>query len=246
MKSIRDSLGDPGLIGVLGRPFYGIYHFLRDSILTSLPRARRLDHEFDSKFGVKTVPCLRLDELGVVSGDAKFCAFYQAIRPTEFDAVINRIRIRHEEFFFLDFGSGMGRALLLASDLPFKKIIGIEFSYWLHQTAKENIRKYKNESQKCRDIESIYIDAAQYPIPEEKVVFFFYNPFKPEVLAKVLDNIQKSLEEKPREAFILYYNPVCLELFNMTAFEEIRVTKRYAVFRFPVGSKQPARAETIG
>lgn len=73
IKSIKHSLDEPGLIGVVGRRLYGIYHFLRESIIPSFRRARRLDHEFDSKFGVKTMPCLRLDELGVVSGNAKFC-----------------------------------------------------------------------------------------------------------------------------------------------------------------------------
>jgi hypothetical protein len=240
INSIKQSLDEPGLIGSMGRPLYRIYNFLRESIIPSLRRARRLDREFDSKFGVKTMPCIRLDELGIDSSNAQFCTFYQAIRPTEFDEILNCIRLRHEEFFFIDFGSGMGRALLLASELPFKKVIGIEFSYWLHQTAKENIRKYKSASQKCSHIEPVYMDATQYQIPREKVVFFFYNPFKGEVMAKVLDNIQKSLEENPREAFILYYNPVCLQLFNGSAFEELTITNRYAVFRFPVNAKQPA------
>jgi hypothetical protein len=237
IRSLKDSLDGPGLIGALGRPAYRIYNLLRESLIPSLRHARRLDHEFDSKFGVSAKACIRLDELGIASVNAKFGTFYEAIRPNEFNAVIDRIRIRHEEFFFIDFGSGMGRALLLASELPFKKIIGIEFSQRLHKTAMENIRKYKSESQKCRDIESIYMDATEYTIPKEKAIFFFYNPFKGEVMAKVLGNIQKSLEENPREAFILYYNPVCVELFNWTTFEELAVTKRYAVFRFPFDTK---------
>jgi hypothetical protein len=225
------------LIGALGEPLYHIYNLLRESIIPSLRRARRLDHGFDSKFGVITKACISLDELGISGGNAKFGTFYEAIRPTEFDEIINCIRIRHEEFFFIDFGSGMGRALLLASDLPFKKIVGIEFSRRLHQTALENICRYKSESQKCRNIESICMDATQYRIPREKAVFFFYNPFKGAAMEKVLDNIQKSLEKNPREAFILYYNPVCIELFNGSAFEELKVAKRYAVFRFAVDTR---------
>jgi SAM-dependent methyltransferase len=240
ISSIKDSLDEPGLIGALGRPLYRGYNLLRETLIPSLRRARRLDHEFDSKFGVITKACISLDELEMTGGNAKFGAFYEAIRPTEFDEVISCIRIRHEEFFFIDFGSGMGRALLLASELPFKKIVGVEFSRRLHRTAMENLCKYKSESQKCLDIESICMDATQYQIPREKAVFFFYNPFKGEVMAKVLDNIRKSLEKNPREAFILYYNPVCIELFEGTAFEELKVAKRYAAFRFPVEVGQPA------
>lgn len=241
IKSIKGSLDEPGLIGALGGPLYNIYYRLKHSLVPSLRRARRLDHEFDSKFGVNTKANLSLDDLDIDSDNARFGNRYQAIRPAEFDDVINCIRIRHEEFSFIDFGSGMGRALLLASELPFRRIIGIEFSQRLHQTALENICKYRSESQNCRDIESICVDATQYPIPKEKAVFFLYNPFKGEVMAKVLDNIQKSLKENPREAFILYYNPVCVEVFNGSTFEELKVTKRYAVFRFPVDARRPAR-----
>ncbi len=212
IRSIKDSLDEPGLIGALGRPLYNIYYLLKQSLIPSSRRARRLDREFDSKFGVNTKAYISLDKLEIASGNAKYGNPYQPVRPPEFDEVINCIRIRHEEFFFIDFGSGMGRALLLASELPFKRIVGIEFSQQLHQTAVENIYKYKSGSQKCRDIELICMEATQYPIPKEKAVFFFYNPFKGEVMAKVLDNIQKSLEENPREVFILYYDPLWLEL----------------------------------
>jgi hypothetical protein len=246
ISNIKDALDGPGLIGALGGPLYRTYNLLRESLIPSLRRARRLDHEFDSKFCVTTRACISLDELGITGGNAKFGTFYEAIRPTEFDEIINCIRIRHEEFFFIDFGSGMGRALLLASDFPFKKIIGIEFSRRLHQTAMENICKYQSEYQKCRNIEPICMDATQYMIPGEKAVFFLYNPFKGAVMAKVLDNIQKSLEESPREAFILYYNPVCLELFNGSAFEKLKVARRYAVLGFPADAGQRSEGGAAG
>ncbi len=227
IKSVRDSLERPGL----GRAVYNVYYLLRESLVPSLRRARRLDHEFDSKFGVATKAYIDLSDLKIPNDAARYGNHYQAVRPTEFEEIIGHIRIRHEEFLFIDFGSGMGRALLLASESPFKKIIGIEFSQELHQIALDNIRKYRSGSQKCRDIEAICMEATQYRIPREKAVFFFYNPFKEEVMAKVLENIRMSLEESPREAFVLYYNPVCGDLFKKSFFEEVKVTRLYAVFR---------------
>jgi hypothetical protein len=47
-----------------------------------------------------------------------------------------------QDFTFIDLGSGKGRALLMASAYPFKRIIGVEFMPELHRVAQENIRKY--------------------------------------------------------------------------------------------------------
>ena len=48
------------------------------------------------------------------------------------------------DFTFIDLGSGKGRVLLMASDYPFKKIIGVEFMPELHRAAQENITGYSN------------------------------------------------------------------------------------------------------
>jgi hypothetical protein len=47
-----------------------------------------------------------------------------------------------QDFTFIDLGSGKGRVLLMASDYPFKRIIGVEFMPELQRVAQENIRKY--------------------------------------------------------------------------------------------------------
>jgi tRNA G46 methylase TrmB len=46
--------------------------------------------------------------------------------------MVSRLNISFEDFTFFDFGSGKGRALHLASEFPFKNIIGVEFSSKLH------------------------------------------------------------------------------------------------------------------
>ncbi|MBZ5489392.1 MAG: class I SAM-dependent methyltransferase [Acidobacteriia bacterium] len=47
-----------------------------------------------------------------------------------------------QDFTFIDLGSGKGRALLMAAQYGFKRIIGVEFMPELHRVAQENIRKY--------------------------------------------------------------------------------------------------------
>ncbi len=71
-------------------------------------------------------------------------------------------------FVFVDLGSGKGRALLVASTLPFLRVEGVEFSAELHQIALDNIRKY---SRVKAPILTYQVDAREYRIPREPCLF---------------------------------------------------------------------------
>src|SRR5262249_40491728 len=146
---------------------------------------------------------------------------YEAIGLNLFREAISHIPEPLNDFLFIDFGSGKGRALLLAAEQPFRKIIGIEFSAKLHQIALSNVERYKAKTNKHCDIESICMDATRYQIPNERAVYYFFNPFNEVVLAKVLGNIQNSIKEHPRSVYISYCNPIHIGVFNEFAFDKI-------------------------
>ena len=68
---------------------------------------------------------------------------------------------------FVDFGSGKGRAILVASRLPFRKVIGVEYSEPLTKIAQENISIFRKHHTIC-DIEAVWADAAwTFPFPPD-------------------------------------------------------------------------------
>jgi len=75
-------------------------------------------------------------------------------------------------FTFVDLGSGKGERLLMASDYPFRRIVGVELLPTLHHAAQENLGKYRNESQKCFALESICADATEFSFPTDPLVSF--------------------------------------------------------------------------
>jgi hypothetical protein len=162
--------------------------------------------EFDDEHGVKTEYFISLDDLDV-RDKAEFRTDYQATNPAALHKLLNGLQISYDDFVFIDLGSGMGRAVLVASEFPFKKIIGVEFSSELHRVAEQNIRNFRNAKQRCHNIELICRDALDYPIPPEKIVFYLYNPFRGPIMQGVLENVQRSLEDSPREILITYFNP---------------------------------------
>src|SRR5262249_37060190 len=109
--------------------------------------------------------------------------------------------------------------------------IGVEFSTKLHQIAVENIDRYRKGTHSISDIESICVDATAYPIPDEKAVYYFFNPFNEVVMAKVLGNIQKSINEHPRTVYISYCNPIHIGVFNQFAFDKIAAGDKFALFK---------------
>ena len=124
-----------------------------------------------------------------------------------FRDAIGALPIDYRRFVFIDFGSGKGRAILLATEFPFKRIVGVEFSEELHRIAQDNIRRFRSDISKCKDVESVCMDAVDYPLPDDCLVCYFCNPFDATLMAQVLSNIRKSFLRNPREIFIVYYNP---------------------------------------
>src|ERR1700733_11175689 len=123
-------------------------------------------------------------------------------------AAILNLAIDFEKFLFIDLGSGKGRALLLASNFPFKQIIGIEFSRELHVSAEQNIRKYSSPEQRCKSIKSICTDLTEFSLPPEPLVLYLNVPCDGLPLVKAVDNIRRSLREKPRPIYVVFMSPV--------------------------------------
>lgn len=95
--------------------------------------------------------------------------------------------------------------MLVASEFPFDVICGVEFSQDLHAIAQENIRRYRNPKQVCRDIKSVYGDAIEFAPAELSTLHIFYSPFRQNVMQSVCKNIASSLSHLPRESMILFY-----------------------------------------
>jgi SAM-dependent methyltransferase len=135
------------------------------------------------------------------------------------------------DFIFIDLGSGKGRTLLMASDYPFRRIVGVELVPVLHQGAQENLAKYRGESQKCFALESICGDATEFPFPNEPTVLYLFNPFPESGLRRMMANLEKSLRQHPRAVYVLYHNPLLENVLRESAGLRIRrATHQYAVY----------------
>jgi hypothetical protein len=144
-------------------------------------------------------------ELGVRTrgyGDLR----YEPTPAGIFHEMIARIPFDPRDFAFVDLGSGKGKVLMLAARYPFRRVLGVELWEDLHRIALANLASCRNGE--CARIESVLMDAADFAVPEEPLVLYFFNPFPAEVLARVLANLRESLTRAPRRVYLLFYAPV--------------------------------------
>jgi SAM-dependent methyltransferase len=120
-----------------------------------------------------------------------------------------QLAVRTGEDALLDYGCGMGRAVVLAATKPFRRVVGVEISPALAAVASENVRRARKRL-KC-EVHLEVADATTYPVPDDITVVHLFNPFTGDTLARTVGNIQESLRRKPRDLTIVFGNPVWFE-----------------------------------
>src|ERR1700683_5474937 len=206
-----------------------LWNFLRDST-PSRRRQRYGDMEYDWEHRVNTTS-------GTVGWRARLLgAFHSPYQPTEpalFREMMASLPIAVDEFTFVDIGSGKGRTLLMASEHPFSKIVGVEWSAELHRVAEENIRAYKSATQRCSQIEAVCADACEFAFPGGPLMLCLFNPLPVEGMRRMVANLEKSLAENPRIVWVLYHNPLLEHVIGERAgFVKVGGSEQYSIFSF--------------
>ncbi len=178
------------------------------------------DFLFDWKYRVETINTIQLQDLKIDSTNKEFGVYYEGTNAFVFKQIFSQLKgLDISQSYFVDFGSGKGKAMFLAAEKGFKKVTGIEFSSELVEICKKNIEIFKKKSKSKTDFLVIHADASEYPIPPDANVLFFSNPFTEVLTTKVIDNILKSYKASPKEIWLLHLYPQgnrafekCLEL----------------------------------
>jgi Histone methylation protein DOT1 len=208
-----------------------LWEFLRDSTPSRL-RSRFGDAEYDWDYRVNTTS-------GAVAWrDRLLGVFNSPYQPTErelfhemMDALEQQTGISFTDFTFIDLGSGKGRSLLMASDYPFRRILGIELLPSLNKIAQQNLVQYQSESQKCFAMESICADATAFTLPEDALVIYLFNPFPESGLRRALANLEESLHQHPRPIYLVYHNPQLEAVVReYSSLKRIAATHQYSIF----------------
>jgi SAM-dependent methyltransferase len=205
------------------------------------------DQWFDRTRNVHTSGDVSLRKAGIAPEEVRDSEWYVPARPVHIRQALAALPTRDVSgYSYVDFGSGKGRTLFVAAELPFRQIIGVERSSMLHRQACANIRNFRFWKVRCRRIESIHADAVDFRFPDSKLVVYFFNPFGADTMRKVMKNLASSLERNPRHVVVVLLWPRCGDqVLEVEGMRVIRSTQRhqiFAVYNEDVRSQQGTRA----
>jgi SAM-dependent methyltransferase len=116
---------------------------------------------------------------------------------------------------FIDIGCGKGRALVVACEYPFARLIGIELSRLVARVAQRNFAKLLQRSEGFSRVSIVEGDASQPPLQPGSNVLFFYNSFTGEPVKTLIASIRRHIDANPASKnWLVCYNPVSFKEFD--------------------------------
>jgi SAM-dependent methyltransferase len=187
------------------------------------PPNRSATHPFDKECGTDTGGYLSPEELVTGQKHDALNYGYSAIAPSVFREACQRWRDtlpavagRIEAYTFVDAGAGKGRALLLASELPFRKIIGVELNPALAQIAQRNVARWRRAARTKSNIRVVQEDALNFRWPRPPLLIYLYNPFDCSLIAQLAENLSAIRAIGSGLIDVLYVNPTCTDVLTST------------------------------
>ena len=183
-------------------------------LLTRLRRAPER-HPFDRAHGTDTTGLIPADELQTQHPSSAHTTAYYPMSPSRFHGAIHlwlRSSPTHpiEQTTFVDLGCGKGRALLLASELPFRQAIGLELHPRLAEIAEANLRLWRAAGRARCPATVLHADAADLELPPGPCLLYLFHPFTEPVTRRLVQNLRA---QQPAALDLLYFNPEAAALW---------------------------------
>ncbi|HWA94044.1 MAG TPA: class I SAM-dependent methyltransferase [Terracidiphilus sp.] len=177
--------------------------------------------EFDKAHNTETTRTVHRRRLRVGNSAQS----YFATQPEFFKRACSYLPEEAKNYRFFDLGSGKGRVLIMAHEHGFQHVAGVELSQSLIAICKRNLAKLG-----ITDVEVYAEDASVIQLPDEPLVIFMYNPFKPPIFNKVVDHLIKHT----RPVYLVYVTPMYKRVIQETGhFTPIVELPYLAVYKNP-------------
>jgi SAM-dependent methyltransferase len=164
-------------------------------------------HPFDRQYGIDTsgvVPVEMITSDKILSHKINP---YGASQPSIIRRAITALGTT-DDYEFIDLGCGKGRAMVVASEFPFRRIAGIELSPDLTKVARRNIATLQRRFPARPPLEAVEGNAITFPLPKAKLVLFFCHSFGEELLSQLISSLEAAISSGTGPIFFMYYNPV--------------------------------------
>ena len=182
-------------------------------------------HPFDEMHGVETGGLIPAGDLVTGHSSDAYVTAYYGVAPS---IVRNLVELWQEtnpahpieRYTFVDIGAGKGRAILVASELPFKQVIGVELNPMMADIAQQNVdhwiesRKDDPTANRHAPVRLVEQDALDFDFPKTPCVAFLFHPFEAPLMKKLLMSMEKQFAKRAGQLDLLYVNAECAAVFD--------------------------------
>jgi SAM-dependent methyltransferase len=205
LGKLRWSLEHRGLAGTMQAAAKGAARALQAK--QALP-----PHPFDVEHGTQTGGLISGGDLASGHANDRYIEGYAAVPPSRFRNILARWQASNPahalaEYTFVDLGCGKGRAVLLASELGFRQVIGVELNPALAGTARTNAGLWIAAGKARCPIRIEQGDAMECAWPKGPCVVFLFNPFGGEVMQRLVERMAVQFHGREADLDVLYYKP---------------------------------------
>lgn len=182
-------------------------------------------HPFDLAHGVDTSGLVPAGHLVTGHPNDEFVTAYYGVAPSILRTLIEMWRETippHpiHSYTFVDIGAGKGRAMLVASEMGFHQVIGIELNPEMADIAQRNLDLWVAEhvadstAPRLASIRLYEQDALTFDLPRTPVLAFLFHPFEAPVLKRLLRRIEAQFAKYSGTFDLLYVNAECREVLD--------------------------------
>ena len=202
--------------------FQYLFYFFRSLYYRGFINTFKLltyERKYEKKLGINTHSIVNLNSLTLAGENSDQNHHYQGASYFILFSIFNKLPEDIKNSNFVDYGCGKGRALFVAEQCGFTKLIGVDIAKELIDDANANKLVYQKKNNQS-EFHFLFNDATTFQIPENTRVFYFFNPFGKDIIQKVIQNIKESLKQNPRKIYCIYLNPKYKSVFDHSGFKQ--------------------------
>lgn len=202
--------------------FQYLFYFFRSLYYRGFINTFKLltyERKYEKKLGINTHSIVNLNSLTLAGANSEQNHHYQGASYFILFSILNKLPEDIKNSNFVDYGCGKGRALFVAEQCGFTKLIGVDIAKELIDDANANKLVYQKKNNQSQ-FHFLFNDATTFQIPENTRVFYFFNPFGKDIMQKVIQNIKESLKQNPRKIYCIYLNPKYKSIFDNSGFKQ--------------------------
>ena len=183
------------------------------SLTPSARRHKRTDKEFDRLWGTDTSTGVSVRELGFDTSKADEYRRYDPSGEWMLRDPVAALGLDPTKYDFIDYGAGKGRVMMLAMEMKFLSVAGIELSDRLCAVARSNIARFAERSGIATPARVLNADATAIAPEGRHILAYFYNPFGATIMAAVRRQLEDALRASAESVTIVYSNPEHADVF---------------------------------